>query len=256
MDNRLVAVVPSRAAIRRAMDRSLLSARWPLLARVPEEDLEAFFQRARTRRFDRGQIVFHEHDPADALHLIKKGRFAVQVNVHGERAILTVLGPGESFGELALIDGNARRSAAVLALEPASTLVVHAHEFERLRNRRPSVEKVLSALLASQVRRLSDQLAEALYLPVDVRVRRRLHALLPLYGSGAATTVSLTQQKLAELAGTTRQAVNRVLRGDEAKGILEIKRGELVVHDPEALARGAQLPLEDTFLALEPHGGT
>jgi CRP-like cAMP-binding protein len=224
------------------MDRAALLAEWPLLGSIAPADADELLARARSRRFARGEAVFHEHDPADTLHLIRKGRFAIQLNLFGERAILTILGPGDSFGELALIDDNAHRSATVVALEPGQTLSIHVHDFDRMRERKPELERMVSALLASQVRRLSAQLAEALYLPVDVRIRRRLHAVLSQYGGTAeAAAVPLTQQTLAELAGTTRQAVNKVLREDEAKGIVELRRGAVVVHDPEALARRAKL---------------
>jgi CRP/FNR family cyclic AMP-dependent transcriptional regulator len=190
--------------------------------------------RARVRRFERDQMVFHRDDPADTLHLVEVGRFAVQINVRGERAILRVLGPGESFGELAVIEGGAPRSASVLSLERSQTLAVHQIDFDRLRERRPSVERVVSRLLAEQVRRLSEQLVEALHLPVEQRIRRRLLALLPLYGE-PGTPIPLTQQTLADLAGTTRQAVNGVLREDETAGIVELGRGVVTVLDAGAL---------------------
>jgi CRP/FNR family transcriptional regulator, cyclic AMP receptor protein len=210
------------------------AARWPLFAGVPEEDVAEVLSRARVRRFDRDQIVFHRDDPADSLHLVEFGRFAVEINLRGERTILRVLGPGESFGELALIEGSAPRSATVLALERSQTLSVHQHDFDRLRDRRPSVERVVSRLLAEQVRRLSGQLVEALHLPVEQRIRRRLLALVPLYGE-PPTSIPITQQTLSELAGTTRQAVNTVLREDEAAGVLELGRGVIKVLDAGAL---------------------
>lgn len=73
--------------------------KWPLLAHVPEEDVQLVLSVARRRKFDRGEVVFHEHDPADTLHLIDKGRFVARVGTPlGDTAILTVMGPGEMFG--------------------------------------------------------------------------------------------------------------------------------------------------------------
>jgi len=96
--------------------------RWALLDRVPADDVQRLLSIARRRKFERGEVVFHEQDPADTLHLIEKGRFAVRVSTPlGDRAILAVLGAGEMFGELALLgdEEDARRSATVVALEPA-----------------------------------------------------------------------------------------------------------------------------------------
>jgi CRP/FNR family transcriptional regulator, cyclic AMP receptor protein len=94
---------------------------WPLLAGVPEEDVQAVLSIARRRKFERGEVVFHQDDPADTLHLISKGRFVVRITTSlGDTAIFAVLGPGEMFGELALLgEADARRSATVAASTPA-----------------------------------------------------------------------------------------------------------------------------------------
>src|SRR5215831_2251625 len=101
--------------------------KWALLDGVPEDDVQQLLSIARRRKFGRGEIVFHEHDPADTLHLVIKGHFVVRSQTPlGDRAILAVLGPGEMFGELSLIGGDdARRSATVAALEPGETYSVH-----------------------------------------------------------------------------------------------------------------------------------
>src|SRR5437764_2844105 len=99
---------------------------WALLEGVAEEEVRRLLSVARRRKFERGEIVFHEHDPADTLHLIVKGHFVVRSQTQlGDRAILAVLGAGEMFGELSLLgDDEARRSATVAALEPGETYSV------------------------------------------------------------------------------------------------------------------------------------
>jgi CRP/FNR family cyclic AMP-dependent transcriptional regulator len=209
---------------------------WPLLAGVPEEEVQLVLSIARRRKFGRGEVVFHQEDPADTLHLIAKGRFVARVTTPlGDTAILSVLGPGEMFGELALLGGEeARRSATVAALEPAETRSVHRIDFERLRARNPQTAGVLIAILAGQVERLSKHLVEALYVPADRRVVRRLVEVAELFGDGV---VPLTQEDLAGLAGTSRATVNRVLREEEERGTVKLGRGRTTVLDTEALAR-------------------
>ena len=147
---------------------------WALLAGIPEADVQRLLSIARRRTFRRGEVVFHMGDPADTLHLIASGRFAVRVQTAlADVAILTVLGPGQLFGELALLEPDAHRSATVEALEPGETRSVHRPDFEELRRRHPQVSDVLVAILAGQVQRLSRQLLEALYMPADTRVLRR-----------------------------------------------------------------------------------
>src|SRR4051812_17009945 len=140
--------------------------KWALLDGVPEADVRALLSIARRRKFARGEVVFHEGDPADTLHLIDKGRFAVRTQTAlGDTAILAVLGAGDMFGELALLDGEPQpRSATISALEASETRSVHRMDFDRLRREHPETASVLIGILSGQVRRLSRHLLEALYL--------------------------------------------------------------------------------------------
>jgi CRP/FNR family transcriptional regulator, cyclic AMP receptor protein len=200
---------------------------WKLFADVPVEDVRRLLAIARRRTFARGEVVFHRDDPANSLHLIVSGRFAVAITTPlGETAMLAVRGPGNAFGELALVSGGETvRSATVSALEPAETRSVLRDDFARLRREHPGVDAVLAAILAQRVRLLSERLTEAYYLSADDRVLRRLGELGDLYGG----VVPLPQEALAELAGTSRATVNRVLREQEKRGRVELGRAKIVV---------------------------
>ena len=213
---------------------------WQLLADVPAEALRALLTIARRRTFARGEIVFHRGDPADSLNLIRKGRFSVRiVTPLGDSAMLSVLGPGDAVGELALL-GEPVRSATVSALEPAETYSVHRDEFERLRHEHPIVNDVLFGILTDRLRRVADQLVEAYYVPADRRVLRRMSELAELYGADEGeAVVPLTQEEIAELAGTSRATVNRVLRDAERRGSVELRRGRTAVLDLDELRRRA-----------------
>jgi CRP/FNR family transcriptional regulator, cyclic AMP receptor protein len=209
--------------------------KWELFDGVPEEDVRRLLAIARRRTFDRGEIVFHRGDPANCLHLISGGRFAVGITTPlGSTALLGVRGPGDAFGELALVaKEGAQRSATVAALERAETRSVLVGDFERLRREHPSIDGLLVRILAERVRRLSEQLTEAYYLPADTRVVRRVSELGELYGG----EIPLAQEQLAELAGTSRATTNRVLRDLERRGVVELRRGTVIVRQPELLTR-------------------
>jgi CRP-like cAMP-binding protein len=214
--------------------------RWRLVAGVPEEDIRQLISVARRRTFARGEVVFHRHDPADSLHLVQKGRFAIRIMTPlGETATVAIRGPGDSFGEMALVDDNARRAATVAALEDGETLAVYQAEFHRLRKQHPEVDRVLIAFLAGEVRRQNELLLEALYVPVERRVRRRLLELHGTYERDDGE-VPLTQEQLAELAGTSRATVNKVLGEEQARGTVELRRGRTIVLQPDALAKRAR----------------
>jgi CRP-like cAMP-binding protein len=216
--------------------------RWRLLSDVPAEDVRMLLSVARRRPFQRGEVVFHHDDPGDSLHLIVSGRFAIRVMTPlGDTVWLAVRGPGESFGEMTLIESDARRSATVSALEAAETFAIRKPEFERLRERYPSVDRVLIKLLAGEVRMLNERLLEALYLPAERRLLRRLHELSEIYHQADGTAViPLTQEELAEFAGAARATVNRVLREEQARGTLELQRGRTRILNPDELSRRAR----------------
>ena len=210
---------------------------WALFAGLPDESVRRILSDARRRRFARREVLFHEGDPAASMHLVARGRVAVRVSTPlGDVAMLDLLGPGDILGEMALLSPDATRSATAVALEPTETLVVDAARFAVLREEQPAVTDVLVGLLSARVRQLNRRLLEAMYVPVDVRLLRRVLELADVYGD----VITLTQEDLAGLAGATRATVNRVLRREQAFGTLLVSRGQLKVLDRTTLARRAR----------------
>jgi CRP-like cAMP-binding protein len=214
-----------------------VAVEWRLLEGVPAEQVRELLQIARRRRFARNEVVFHRDDPGDSLHLIVRGRFAVRVMTPlGEVATVSVRGPGDSFGEMALVAETPRRAATVAALEDAETYAVYRTEFEGLRRRHPQLDAVLFHFLTREVRSMDERLLEALYLPVETRVVRRLAELAELYREdGGGAIVRLPQEVVAELSGATRPTVNQVLRGLQEQGLVELGRSRIEIADVGAL---------------------
>jgi CRP/FNR family cyclic AMP-dependent transcriptional regulator len=215
---------------------------WRLLAGIPGDEIRELLKIARRRRFVRNEVVFHRDDPGDSLHLIQKGRFSIQVMTPlGDVATIAVRGPGDSFGEMALVAEEPRRSATVAALEAAETFAVYRAEFEQLRHRHPGMDTLLLRFLTHEVRMLTERLLEALYLPVEKRVRRRLVELVALYPAGEqGVEITLTQESLAGLAGASRATVNQILREEEKRGTIELQRGKTRILDLDELSRRAR----------------
>ena len=215
------------------------AVQWPVLGSIPDEQVRALLSVARRRRFNRHEVVFHEGDPGDTVHLVARGRVALRVTTPlGETVTLRILGPGSLFGELAVLD-PAPRNATVVALERTETLALHRDHFDELRQQHPDVDRMLLDSLISEVRRLTTQLLEALYVPVPQRVELRLIDLVHQYGGDGAGAVDipLTQDELAELCGTSRSTVNKVLSGLEGDGLVAVSRGHVVVLEPDRLKR-------------------
>ena len=222
-----------------------------LLSDLGPEERRRVLSRMHRRTYEAGEVVFHEGDPADTVHFLVEGRVvARRSSVAGDRLAYAVIGPGQAFGELAMLARDGRRTATIQALEPSTTLVLTFGAFERLCAEQPTVARLLTRLLAVRVGRLTEALMEALHTPADERVVRRLVDLFGLYArsSGRATgrgrdraalSLPITQTELSELAGVTRPTANRVLRRLEAAGVVALARGTITVLDVGSLLERA-----------------
>lgn len=222
---------------------TLLAVQWTLLQSLSDADQRAVIAACVRRKFRKGETVFHEADVGDTVHLLAHGHVAVRVSTPmGEIVTLSVLGPGASFGELALVGPDTARSATVVALDAVETLSLRRPDFVTLCAQQPGVKDLLVQLLAEQVRRLSNQVLEAMYVPADKRVVRRLRDLADLYADGTAgpVTIPVTQEDVATMAGTTRPTANRTLQELANEGIVDLGRGRTEVLDPAALAKRAR----------------
>lgn len=215
---------------------------WGLLEGLDEATRRVVLASTRRRRFARGEVVFHEADLADAVHFVAEGRLAARRSTtDGDSVTFAILGPGDAFGEMAMLSPEPRRTSTVVALEPAVTLSLGFADFDRLRSAHPAVERLLVEMLAERVRRLSDHLVDALHMSTDERIVRRLLEVCERYGcpNSGRVVVPLTQDAIGDLAGAARPTTNRVLRRLEADGILALRRGSIEVLDREALTRRA-----------------
>jgi CRP-like cAMP-binding protein len=214
---------------------------WPVLAALPPQERSRLVARLRRRSYHRDEVIFHQGDPADTLHLIAAGHVSVRATLRGgEFVVLAILGPGDAFGEIALLGNPQARGATVAALERCETLSLSRDEFHRLRIAYPGVDRFLVELLSARVEKLNNQVLEALYVPAERRVLRRLLDLCELYtGDDQRIVIPVTQEMLASLAGTTRPTANQVLRRLVDSGIVAISRSQIVVLDRQGLHQRA-----------------
>jgi CRP/FNR family cyclic AMP-dependent transcriptional regulator len=212
---------------------------WRLLEPLRADDREAFLALAHRRTFARNEVLCHEGDRADSLHLVEHGHLAVHGGLaSGATATFTILSSGDYFGELALLRADRRRTATVTALEPSGTLAVAATAFDALCSRNPGVERIVSALLADRIDLLSRRLLVTMYESVDRRVYQCLLELARSYrGSDGTSTIPLSQTQLADLVGTTRPSVNQVLHRLAALHAVRLGRSRVEVLDLAALER-------------------
>lgn len=206
---------------------------WPVLASLPPNERLELVARLRRQAYRRDEVIFHQGDLADTLHLVAAGHVSARVTLRGgEFVTVALFGPGDTFGEFALVSDTHRRGATVVALEASETLILGRHEFERLRTSYPGIDRFLVELLSARLEKVNNNLLEALYVPAERRVMRRLLDLCGLYaGDGQRVTIPVTQETLASIAGTTRPTANQVLRRLVASEIVTVNRSQITVVD-------------------------
>ncbi len=218
--------------------------RCALFSQLDDATLAICVESLRARRFRRGETIFHQDDPGDALHVIELGavKIVLPSPVGGEDAIIATLGPGDFFGELALLDGEPR-SATAVAIEATETLVLRRDAFQHLLATIPSLSAALLAGLAGELRWLTLQVGELHFLNLPGRLAQRLVRLARAADPVARTDVHLpwpySQAELASMIGGTRQTVNRLLSDLAAEGLVRIGHDTLVIPDLGRLEQAA-----------------
>ena len=221
------------------------------LARIPFFDgldqgaLERLAEGTRTRRFRRGDIIFHAGDPGDALFIIMSGEVKIAVpSESGEEAILATLAAGDVFGELSLLDG-APRSASAAALVATETVMLPRDRFRELIANEPAVRDALLASLATELRRLTMHVEELHFLDITGRlaamlVRLSAEAGGPDAGGAIRLRPTLTQAELASMVGCTRQSVNKLLGQFSDDELIRLDRDGIWVTDLAGLTATAR----------------
>jgi CRP-like cAMP-binding protein len=207
-----------------------------------EAALERLVGRLRQRRFRRNEVIFHQGDPGDSLHIVDEGSVKIILpSPDGEEAIIATLREGDFFGELALLDG-APRSATAVALETTTTLALPRDAFMELLDQDRGLRDALLAGLAHELRRVTGHVEELHFLDLAGRLAMRL-ARLAGDASPGADEVRLdwpyTQSDLASMIGGTRQSVNKLLSELVADGLVVLEPDALVIPSVQALVRTA-----------------
>lgn len=217
----------------------------PFFSGLDAASLESVGRGMRARRFRRGEVIFHQGDPGDALFIVMSGAIKIMLpSETGDEAILATLRPGDVFGELALLDG-APRSATAVALEATETLILPRDQFRELLATEPAIRDALLASIAAELRRLTNHVEELHFLDITGRLASRLARLAAESGTaepdGTVRLKSpLTQGDLAAMIGCTRQSVNKLLGMFTDDGLIRLERDSIVVLDLDALTRAAR----------------
>jgi len=210
----------------------------PLFSQLAPADLQRVVEVTRERTYPKNSVILFEDDPGDALYVVGKGQVkVVLIGEDGREVILSVLGEGEFFGEMALIDDQPR-SAHVIAMEDSTLLVVRREDFQGILTQQPLLALALLRELTRRLRRVDEKVGSLVLLDVHGRVAQLLLDLADEAG-GAHITRRLTHHTIAQMIGSSRETVSRTMRELVEKGLIAVSRRDIVIRDRPALEQAA-----------------
>jgi CRP-like cAMP-binding protein len=209
-----------------------------LFRSLSDEMLGGLAAHLRRRSFRRDTALFHKDQVGDALYIVESGRVRIFMpSEAGEELTVDVLGPGDVFGEMALLDGQPR-SASAVTLEDAVLYVLGREEFQRQLAASPALAAAVLALLSARLRHVMEYAETLAFLDVYGRVAHVLLSMAERHGvheNGVVINVDLTQAELATMAGATRERINKALTAFRAQGLIEVRGKKIVIREPARL---------------------
>ena len=206
----------------------------PLFAACSLEELRALAPTVMRRTAPRGTAIMREGHPIDCLYVIVSGRLKVMVGeADGKETILGILGPGEFFGEMGLIDDNPR-SASVVAIEPCELLALTKRVFRRLLVENPGLAMAVMRVLVRRLREADRKIGSLAMLDVYGRVARLLLDMSEIVNGQKVVTRRVSKQDIAKMIGASREMVSKVMKDLQTSGHIEIQGTLIVLRDTGA----------------------
>jgi len=223
-------------------DTVVLSA--PLFADMDTEETKALFESMIPVELTRGDVLFREGEPGDRLYVIAQGKIKLgRRSSDGRENLLSILGPGEMFGELSLFDPGPR-TATASSVSDALVYELRHHALVQWIAAHPSVATTLLGALARRLRRTNETLADLVFSDVPGRVAKALLDLSARFGEpnddGIRVAHDLTQEELAQLVGASRETVNKALADFATRGWVRREGRAVVLLDIDRLERRAR----------------
>jgi len=203
----------------------------PLLANLSDAELTEISAAVTLRQFPKNRIIINEGEQSDSLYAIVAGKVKVLISEEdGKEIILSILGPGEFFGELSLID-NQPRSASVITMEPSSFNVIAQADFMRVLTSNPQIAKTILKSLAKRLRDADKKIGSLALLDVYGRVARTLLDLAKQEHGKLVVRQNLSQQDIANMVGASREMVNRILKDLEVGGYIDVESKQIIINE-------------------------
>ena len=206
---------------------------------IPERERPTV--RVEVRKVPAREMIFDKGDPATEVFVVRSGKVKVSVPCEdGREMIFDIFGPGDVFGEIAVLEGT-EHLATTTALETTELEVMDRQEFLTLLEKCPEIATKLLKILCARLCRANELAQEISFLPLSLRLAKKLWKLAKIYGvqtpRGIRINVQLYQQELGDLVGTSRESINKQLSLWQAEGLISMEQGYLIINQPAGFAK-------------------
>jgi CRP/FNR family transcriptional regulator/CRP/FNR family cyclic AMP-dependent transcriptional regulator len=213
----------------------------PFFNKLNPDEVGGLSEHLVLRRFSDGQVIFHLGDPGGLLYIISAGKVKISRSTpDGQEALLAILGPGDFFGELALLD-DSPRSATAAAIDGTETFTLHRDEFMQFIDSNPRFAHHVLETLAKRIRHLNNQISDIFFLDLPGRLARTLLLLATNHGhpvdGGTVIDLALTQTDLAEMTGATRVSINKAVGRFRRAHWIKVEQRRFTILDQAALEK-------------------
>lgn len=208
---------------------------------LDRKQIEGIVDVVRTQSLKRKEELFHKGDTGRQVFIVISGKLkALTTSTDGDDVVFSILGPGEVFGEIALLSGTTR-TATISAIEACELLVIDRRDFMAFLDTHPDISANLLQVLALRLKRVSELVEDTLFLNLPLRLAKKLDALARLYGheveGGIRVDLKLSQEEWGDLVGATRESINKQVRQWVDAGVVRVDKGYIVIQQPGELQK-------------------
>jgi CRP/FNR family cyclic AMP-dependent transcriptional regulator len=218
--------------------RELLSRHF-LFGLLAPREIDALLKLSKERRFTDGQVIFQKGDPGLSMMAVLRGRVRISsCSEEGKEITLSIVQPGQIFGEIALLD-RSQRSADATAIGECAVLSIDQREFTSFLGQHPEITSRLLSMLCERLRGANEMIEDMVFLDLPARLARLLLKLTRSCGRKTGERVciglKLSQKDLGNLIGVSRESVNKQLRAWQDKGLIAVQEGYITLLRPQDL---------------------
>ncbi len=219
--------------------RRTIFAGHPLFGALTEPDLDSAIRMTQIRRFAKGTTIFAKGDDGSSMMAVLSGTIKISsVTADGKEVVLNLIGVGQIFGEIALLDGKPR-TADASALSDCELVVFERRDFLPMLRANPDLALRIIVLLCARLRRTNEQVESVMFLPLEARLAKTLLRLAAEQGEAvgrAVSTIAVTQRDLGQMIGMSRESTNKQLQAWQRQGLVALVKGGIALRAPELLA--------------------